>query len=244
MKIFNLILILFLALSRSYALDDNRLLNNCQIINFIKSEIEFKKIDLSCRYAYVCSVFALNNTNNQEFFVFVPIYNSNRTKFEREIVLKIFSNLKNIKEILSSNSKSISKGKFVIKSLDFVCVKDKVKYASLYSMRDHFGLKIDPDKEKGCVYYTVASEDGLDDMHMVYESGGERKEFVFTNLPEKPIVPVEEVEKLEKKPEIKPKKTIMSQISSFFGFFTKHEEVKNEGYDYVDERTKLKEKIY
>ena len=41
-----------------------------------------------------------------------------------------------------------------------------------------------------------------------------------------------------------PKKTIMSQISSFFGFFTKHEEVKNEGYDYVDEHIKLKEKIY
>ena len=244
MKIFNLILILFLALSRSYALDDNRSLNNCQIINFIKSKIELKKIDLSCHYAYVCSIFVLNNKNNQEFFVFVPIYNSNRTKFEGEIVLKIFSNLKNIKEILSSNSKSISKGKFVIKSLDFVCVKDKIKYASLYFMRDHFGLKIDPDKEKGCVYYTVASEDRLDDIHMVYESGNEKKEFKFTNLPERPIVPLGKVGKLREKPEIKPKKTIMNQIFNFFNFSTKHEEVKNEDYGYSDEHTRLKEKVY
>ena len=243
MKIYNLLFALFLTLSRACAIDDCRNLNNCQLIDFIESEIKFKKTDLSCHYDCVGSVFALDEKNDKEFFFFFSIYSSDMTKFEGEIILKFVSNLKNIKKILSSNPGKIRniKEKFVIKALSFSFVDNSIKYASikyasLYFMRDRLGLRIDPDKEKGCVYYTVPSVEKLDDIHMIYESkdGKERKEFVFTKSG---IIPIED--------------TIGWQIQNgwnkfrnFFSFSTKHEEVKNEGYDCDNEKTRLKEKMY
>lgn len=204
MKIYNLIFVLFLALSRACAIDDCRNLNNCQLIDFIESEIKFKETDLSCHYDCVGSVFALDEKNDKEFFVFIPIYSSDMTKFEGEIILKFVSNLKNIKKILSSNPGKIKniKEKFVIKALSFSFVDNSIKYASikyasLYFMRDRLGLRIDPDKEKGCVYYTVPSVEKLDDIHMVYESENKITEFKF-NLPIKKMVVIKEIIKQKK----------------------------------------------
>ena len=250
-KTFNLVFILFMALSNVCSIHDCRYVYNDLFIEIIKSEIKSKGTDLGYYYGYGGCVFALNKVNNREFFVFLPVYDKDRTKFEGEVIFKFTSEIKNTEAmLLSLTLLNMVKG-INLKASDFSCIlsiKDRMKFVTLPCMENHclkkhcpFNIKM---REDGRVYYTVPSEDKLDDIHMVYESGNERKEFVFTNLPEKPIVPVEEVEKLGKKPEIKPKKTIMSQIFNLFGFSTKHEEVKNEGYDCDNEKTRLKEKIY
>ena len=249
LKICSLVFILFMALSRVHSLDNCLRIHNNSLIKLIKSKVNLK--DSPSKFiGYRNNSFVLNETNKKEIFVFIPVLNGDMTNFKEEIIVKLdISNLdiKIIEKVISSDVESIQDVEKKLKIKDWKVLKPNnvYKFAPWVTLKEDFGLKNYINLEKdGRVYYTVPSEDKLDDIHMVYESGNERKEFVFTNSPEKPIVPVEEVEKLGKKPEVKPKKTIMSQISSFFGFFTKHEEVKNEGYDYVDEHTKLKEKIY
>lgn len=250
-KFFNLILALFINFSNVYSINDWRYMWNDLLIEVIKSEIKSKGTDLGYYYGYGGCVFALNKANNKEFFVFLPVYDKDRTKFEGEVIFKFTSEIKNTEAMLLSLALLDTLKGISLKASDFsgiLSIKDRMKFITLPCMENHclkkhcpFNIKINED---GRVYYTVPSEDKLNDLHMVYESGNKRKEFVFTNLPEKPIVPVEEVEKLGKKPEVKPKKTIMSQIFNLFGFSTKHEEVKNEGYDCDNEKTRLKEKIY
>ena len=89
------------------------------------------------------------------------------------------------------------------------------------------------------MYYTVPSEDKLDDVHIVYESGNERKEFKFTNLPEKPIVPVEETNKINQE-NIKPKKNFFSLPSFISKFFKKNYQEKNNNDFLNEEQKKLK----
>jgi hypothetical protein len=234
------------------AIYDLRVVKNLLIINSIKEKIanSKKKLpDISSKNV----IFILNLEHANEIIVSFTIISSDCLKFINKVIATVkIKNYVTFDEILEfmtlkyPEEKPNLNFKYEISDFKFLKPDNNVPYVSLLDMKLFHGLGnyIDLEKKDGRVFYTVPSEDKLDDIHMVYESGNERKEFVFTNSPEKPIVPVEEVEKLGKKPEVKPKKTIMSQISSFFGFFTKHEEVKNEGYDYVDEHTKLKEKIY
>ena len=252
-----LIFILFTAISRVNSLDNCFEVINHSLIKFIESGVN-SKINLenasSKIIGYEGSIFALNNASKQEIFVLIPVFNADMTKFEEEIIVQLdvlnVINVKNIKGIISSNSGLIPNinEKFKIKKIEILKIltlNNFNKFATWKCLKENFKLKNYINFEKyGYLYYTVPSERELDNLHIVYESGNERKEFVFTNLPEKPIVPVEEVEKLGKKPEVKPKKTIMNQIFNFFSFSTKHEEVKNEDYGYSDERTRLKEKVY
>lgn len=113
-------------------------------------------------------------------------------------------------------------------------------YSKLFYIKDNLGLKNYIDFEKdGRVYYTVPSEDKLDDVHIVYESGNERKEFKFTNLPEKPIVPVEETNKINQE-NIKPKKNFFSLPSFISKFFKKNYQEKNNNDFLNEEQKKLK----
>ena len=116
------------------------------------------------------------------------------------------------------------------------------KFATWFRLKETLGLKNYIDFEKdGRVYYTVPSEDKLGDIHLVYESGNERKEFKFTNLPEKPIIPVEEENNIvTKKEEIKPKRTVFENIANrIFGLFNNNCENKI-GYEHSEECEKLK----
>ena len=247
-KFCGLIFMLFMLLSKTFAIDNCCLIGNNRLIQLIKSKYYSESKFKNSTYFWGIGIFILNKSNSNEAFVITPLFFHLGSKIAKEIAIKIdIRKIKNdVLKIISTPEENLNleisdmgKNFMILKS------KNVYKFLPLKNIKNYLKLKNYNDFEKDSrIYYTVPSEDKLDDLHIVYESGNERKEFVFTNLPEKPIVPVEEVEKLGKKQEIKPKKTIMSQISSFFGFFTKHEEVKNEGYDYVDEHTKLKEKIY
>ncbi len=222
-------------------------IKNDLVSNLIREQIKRSNETLPCIDYKNMALVIIENLCSKAVISF-PVL-SDRYKFIKKVtVLLEICGANSQNDILESITSEQPRKNFNYKVLNFKVQKPNGSigpYVGFNYMKNNLGLKNYIDFEKdGRVYYTVPSEDKLDDIHMVYESGNERKEFVFTNSPEKPIVPVEEVEKLGKKPEVKPKKTIMSQISSFFGFFTKHEEVKNEGYDYVDEHTKLKEKIY
>ena len=248
-KFFRLMFILFVALPKVYSLDDCHTVKNKSLLEYvqssecIRSEIDKlkKKNDYYCNHEISIlpdiSIFVTNKFNDNEAFVLIPIYD-NREGFIKEAVFKISA--KNILEIISLINKNQVKFKNFLnvdKKVKFMESKCTSKFLSLLHMKDNLGLKNYTDFEKdGRVYYTVPSEDKLDDIHLVYESkdGKERKEFVFTKSG---IIPIED--------------TISWQIQNgwnkfrnFFSFSTKHEEVKNEGYDYVDEHTKLKEKIY
>lgn len=246
------VFLLLLNIQSISAVCDLRVVKNPLIINSIKEKISNSKKKLPT-ISSKDVIFILNLENSKEIIISFTILSSDYLKFISKVVASIkIKSVVTFDKILEFMTSEHPEEKFnldfeyEISDFKFLKPDNNVPYVSLLDMKLFHGLGnyIDLEKKDGRVFYTVPSEDKLDDIHMVYESGNERKEFVFTNSPEKPIVPVEEVEKLGKKPEVKPKKTIMSQISSFFGFFTKHEEVKNEGYDYVDEHTKLKEKIY
>ena len=246
-KFLCLIFVPFTILSRVNSFDDCRVIKNCSLIAYTGYKYYSKFKNLS--YVSGNSILILNNSNKSEAFILTLLYDYNK-KFEKEYKMDAYIKInienfnKDILKIVSDTNQRLNLKDFDINdNFKLLGTKNINKFVDLECIRQHLGLKIDIYK-KGRIFYTVPSEDKLDDIHLVYESGNERKEFVFTNLPGKPIVPVDEVEKLGKKPEIKSKKTIMSQISSFFGFSTKPEEVKSEGYDYVDEHTKLKEKIY
>ena len=247
------IFILFTAISRVNSLDNCFEVINHSLIKFIKSGVN-SKINLknasSKIIGYEGSIFALNKSNKQEIFVLIPVFCGDMTKFEEEIIVQLdvlnVINVKNIKEIISSNSKLIPNinEKFKIKKTEIfkiLTLNNFNKFATWECLKENFKLKKYIDfKKYGYVYYTVPSEDKLDDLHIVYESGNEKKEFVFTNLPEKPIVPVEEVEKLEKKPEIKPKKTVFKNITNcIFSLFNNNCEKKIK-YGHDEECEKLK----
>ena len=248
-KFFRLMFILFVALPRVYSLDDCHTVKNKSLLEYvqssecIRSEIDKlkKKNDYYCNHEISIlpdiSIFVINKFDDNEAFILIPIYD-NREGIIKEAVFKISA--KNILEIISLINKNQVEFKNFLnvdKKIKFMESKCTSKFLSLLHMKDNLGLKNYIDFEKdGRVYYTVPSEDRLDYVHMIYESkdGKERKEFVFTKSG---IIPIED--------------TIGWQIQNgwnkfrnFFSFSTKHEEVKNEGYDYVDEHTKLKEKIY
>ena len=231
----------------SLAIDDLRIVKNQSIINLIKKKIEDSKEKAATVDREIIFMVNLGKINEIIVsFVYLASNTYNHFLVKKMVALIKVDNcleLDKMIEFITSENSNLNFDPKILK-LEFLAANDIQIYSKIFCIKNNFSLKKYIDFEKdGRVYYTVASEDKLDDVHMVYESGNEKKEFKFTNLPERPIVPIEEVEKLKKKPEIK--KTIMSQIFNFFGFSTKHEEVKNnEGYDYVDEHTKLKEKIY
>ncbi len=232
----------------SLAIDDLRIVKNQSIINLIKKKIEDSKEKAATVDREIMFMVNLGKINEIIVsFVYLASNTYNHFLVKKMVALiKVDKCLELDKmiEFITSENSNLNFDPKILK-LKFSGTNDiSSVYTKLFYIKNDLGLKNYIDFEKGGrIYYTVPSEDKLDDVHMVYESGNEKKEFKFTNLPERPIVPMEEVEKLKKKPEIK--KTIMSQIFNFFGFSTKHEEVKNnEGYDYVDEHTKLKEKIY
>ena len=233
---FSLIFILFIKLSNIYALDDYHFINNNSMIKKIRTIIS-NKFKNQYYFGCDCSVFALNQSNYNEAFILVPVYD-NQKKFIKEIAIK--ANIekfgKDALSITSDKDENFNVNYFVInEECKFLATKNISKFAELSYVKKCFDLKVDLDKD-GRVYYMVPSEDKLDDVHMVYESkdGNERREFVFTKSG---IVPIED--------------TISWQIQNswnkfrnFFSFSTKHEKVKNEDYGYSDEHTKLKEKIY
>ena len=252
LKIFVFIFYLLIQNVLTVAIKDNRFVKNQSVIDLFKNEIESSENKLTFFYQYKETIFIVNPDKINEIIISVPVFEATSNhKFIRKvnalITIEEPISYDEIFKFMNSENSSLN-FKYKISNLEFLLPDNYKSYVSLLLIKYYFRLGncIDPKKleKDGRVYYTVPSEDKLGDIHMVYESGNEKKEFKFTNLPERPIVPVEEVEKLGKKPEVKPKKTIMSQIFNLFGFSTKHEEVKNKGYDYVDEHTKLKEKIY
>ena len=237
-RIYNLIFVLFLAFSRVSSIDNYRFVENSSLIKFIKSNINLKS-DSSKRIGYAYSIFTLNDSNEQEIFVFIPILNGDMTKFEEEYMVKLnILNVIDIKKFVSSNSRSnSSKIKFIIKKWKMLIPNNVYKFAPWFRLEETLGLKnyIDFNK-KGCIYYTVPSEDKLDDIHMVYEPKDEngRKEFVFTKSG---IIPIEGKISWQIQ-------NGWNKFRNFFSFLTKHEEVKNEVHDCDNEKTRLKEKIY
>ena len=235
-KFFILIFVLFVKLSDIYALDDCHFINNNLMIKKVKF-IVLNKFKNEYYFGCDCSVFVLNQTKFNEAFILVPVYDHQK-KFIKEIAIKV--NIKKFGKsalsIISDKDENISINRFDIDNeCKFLKTKNISKFAELSYVKQWFDLKIDFNKN-GRVYYTVPSEDKLDDIHMIYESkdGKERKEFVFTKSG---IIPIDD--------------TIGWQIQNgwnkfrnFFSFSTKHEEVKNEGYDCDNEKTRLKEKIY
>ena len=243
-KFFSLVFALFIEASSVCSIYDYRIIENKLLNELIESKYSSKFKDSLCNLGGSIFVFSESNTN--EAFIVSPIFESLTSHLIKEIYIRfdIKNFKKNIFKFISSynGTSSIIKKEYLEKYLsdDFKLLKTKRlnKFVSLSSyMKNDLGLKNYINFEKdGCVYYTVSSEDKLDDIHMIYESkdGNERREFVFTKSG---IIPIED--------------TIGWQIQNgwnkfrnFFSFSTKHEEVKNEGYDYVDEHTKLKEKIY
>ena len=234
------------------AIHDLRVVKNPLIIKSIKEKIanSKKKLpDISSKNV----IFILNLEHANEIIVSFTIISSDCLKFINKVIATVkIKNYVTFDEILEfmtlkyPEEKPNLNFKYEISDFKFLKPDNNVPYVSLLDMKLFHGLGnyIDLEKKDGRVFYTVPSEKELDKLHMVYQLGTEKKEFVFTNLSGKRVVPVEEFEKLRKELEIKSKKTIMSQIFNFFGFSTKHEEVKNEGYDCDNEKTRLKEKIY
>ena len=215
------------------AIHDLRVVKNPLIIKSIKEKIANSKKKLPT-VSNKDVIFMLNLGNSKEIIISFTILSSDYLKFINKVVasikIKSVVTFDKILEFMTSEhpeEKSNLDFEYEISDFKFLKPDNIMPYIPLSNMKIFYGLgnHIDLEKKDGRVFYTVPSEKELDKLHMVYQLGTEKKEFVFTNLSGKRVVPVEEFEKL-------------------FGFFTKHEEVKNEGYDYVDEHTKLKEKIY
>ena len=240
-KFCGLIFMLFMLLPKIFAIDNCCLIGNNHLIRLIKSkyysESEFK----NSTYFLGIGIFILNKSNSNEAFVITPLFFHLGSKIAKEIAIRIdITKIRNnVLKIISTPEENLN---LEISDMgqNFIILKSKnvYKFLPLKNIKNYLKLKNYNDfKKDGRIYYTVPSEDKLDDIHMVYESGNERKEFVFTNLPEKPIVPVEEVEKLGKKPEIKPKKNFFSLPGFISNFFKKNYQAENNN-DFLDEERK------
>ena len=242
-NIFNFFgLILFIMSPKVHSISDCYFIVNTSLIDSIKSVVEnkFRKED-----DYDCGsksrVFVLNNSNSNEGFILIPIFDNKTTHFLKEAYLKV--DIKNYKrkilEIISKpNGSSIKLDPNIeVKFLESKKVQKFMPLLYLSYMKNDLGLKKYIDFEKdGHVYYTVPSEDKLDDIHMVYESkdGKERKEFVFTKSG---IIPIED--------------TISWQIQNgwnkfrnFIGLSNNNDKkVKNKNHQFDDERINLKDKL-
>ena len=248
LKIFVFIFYLLIQNVLTVAIKDNRFVKNQSVIDLFKNEIESSENKLTFFYQYKETIFIVNPDKINEIIISVPVFEATSNhKFIRKvnalITIEEPISYDEIFKFMNSENSSLN-FKYKISNLEFLLPDNYKSYVSLLLIKYYFRLGncIDPKKleKDGRVYYTVPSEDKLDDIHMVYESGNERKEFVFTNLPEKPIVPVEEVEKLGKKPEVKPKRTIFENITNrIFSLFNNNCEKKIK-YGHDEECEKLK----
>ena len=224
----------------SAVVEDFRRIQNTSLNEKLKMKVDIKqKKDLfSCRYLYNESIFALDESNPEKIFILISVFRGSLPEFVKVVAVPVkIVGAKSREDIFKVVLDSISENFEIDENFKFPNFRDSKRFTNLSYVKDYLGLKKYINFEKdGRVYYTVPSEDKLDDIHLVYESedGEKRREFVFTKSG---IIPIEN--------------TISWQIQNgwnkfinFFSFSTKHEEVKNEGYDYVDEHTKLKEKIY
>ena len=166
----------------------------------------------------------------------------NNYKFIRKVnVLITIEEPKNYDEIFAFMSVENSGLNFKYKILNLKFLRSSIYIPHVSLLYFRLGNYIDPGifEKYNRVFYTVPSEDELDDIHMVYESGNEKKEFKFTNLPERPIVPVEEANKINQE-NIKPKKNFFSLPSFISKFFKKNYQEKNNNDFLNEEQKKLK----
>ena len=248
LKIFVFIFYLLIQNVLTVAIKDNRFVKNQSVIDLFKNEIESSENKLTFFYQYKETIFIVNPDKINEIIISVPVFEATSNhKFIRKvnalITIEEPISYDEIFKFMNSENSSLN-FKYKISNLEFLLPDNYKSYVSLLLIKYYFRLGncIDPKKleKDGRVYYTVPSEDRLDDIHMVYESVNEKKEFKFTNLPERPIVPVEEVEKLGKKPEIKPKRTIFENITNhIFSLFNNNCEKKIK-YGHDEECEKLK----
>ena len=224
----------------SAVVEDFRRIKNTSLNEKLKMKVDIKqKKDLfSCRYLYNESIFALDESNPDKVFILISVYRGCWSEFVKVVAVPVkIVGAKSKEDIFKVILDSVSENFEIDENFKFPSSRDSKRFTEISYVKNYLGLKNYIDFEKdGCVYYTVPSEKELDNLHMIYESkdGKERKEFVFTKSG---IIPIED--------------TIGWQIQNgwnkfrnFFSFSTKHEEVKNEGYDCDNEKTRLKEKIY
>ena len=229
---FTIFLLFSITFNVSTAMDYLHLKNHI-IIDLIKQEIKESKNNLPY-IDYDNIVFASIENKKNSFIVSFPVFSLNKINFIKRVVfLVIFDDINFRNDIFTfmASDKPKLNFKFSILNLKFLQPNNIKLYTTLSYIENDLGLKNYINFEKdGRVYYTVPSEDKLDDIHMVYESGNEKKEFKFTNLPEKPIVPVEETKIIQKN--LETKKSFFSLPSFISKFFKKNNN------DFLDEEQK------
>ena len=234
-KLFCILILIFISSKSIFSVYDFRFIKNQKIINKIEKKVKKSKKLLPYIINYYNIAFILDK-KNKKIDIFFPFFSYNLYQFIGKVKSSIKikdDNLCNYddifkfissKEIKSENIES----NFEILDLEFLEPGNSLLYSSLEYIKKFLCF----DFEKGSrVFYTVPSEDKLDDVHMVYESGKEKKEFKFTNSPEMPIVPVEEANKINQE-NIKPKKNFFR----FPGFISKF--LKKNNNDFLDEEQK------
>ena len=228
------------------AIHDLRVVKNPLIIKSIKEKIANSKKKLPT-ISNRNVIFMLNLEDTNKVITSFTILSSDHLKFINKVVasikIKSVVTFDKILEFMTSEhpeEKSNLDFEYEISDFKFLKPDNIMPYIPLSNMKIFYGLGNHIDLEKdGHVFYTVPSEDKLDDVHMVYESGNEKKEFKFTNLPEKPIVPVEETNKINQE-NIKPKKNFFSLPSFISKFFKKNYQEKNNNDFLNEEQKKLK----
>jgi hypothetical protein len=228
----------------SLAIDDLRIVKNQSIINLIKKKIEDSKEKAATVDREIMFMVNLGKINEIIVsFVYLASNTYNHFLVKKMVALiKVDKCLELDKmiEFITSENSNLNFDPKILK-LKFLGTNDiSSVYTKLFYIKNDLGLKNYIDFEKGGrIYYTVPSEDKLDDVHMVYESGNEKKEFKFTNSPEMPIVPVEEANKINQE-NIKPKKNFFSLPNFISKFFKKNYQEKNNNDFLNEEQKKLK----